>query len=117
MLWVDHSNYFGPDRRRKPPKLRLRERRREDYSCAPPHLPTAMRQLRMRVIEARGVGAQAFADRAKSIAILAQYTDEPEAAEALSALAMTASRGRDRDVRGFLYKGLDRAHAELRVDN
>lgn len=74
-----------------------------------------MRQLRMRVIDARGAGAQAFADRAQSVAILAQLAEEHETADALSSLAMTAARGRDRDVRGFLYQGLDRAHAELRA--
>jgi len=114
MLWVDHQNYFGPDRRFAY-KLRLRERRHSNCAGAPPHLATAMRQLRMRIIEARGLGAQAFADRAQGTAILAQVNDEHEAADALSSLAMTAARGVERDVRSFLYQGLDRAHAELRA--
>ncbi|HYD87633.1 MAG TPA: hypothetical protein VEA80_09175 [Vitreimonas sp.] len=74
-----------------------------------------MRQLRMRIIDARGAGAQAFADRAHGTAILALLNDEHETADALSSLAATAARGTERDVRSFLYQGLDRAHAELRA--
>jgi len=115
MLWVDHQNYFGPDRRRARVGLRLRERRHDDCAGTPPPLATALRQLRMRVIEARGPGAASFADRAQSVALLAQLNDEFEAADALSSLAMTAARARERDVRPILYEGLDRAHASLQT--
>ena len=115
MLWVDHQDYFGPDRRTKLAGLRLRERRRDNCAGNPPHLQTALRQLRMRVIEARGPGADAFAERAQSTALLAQMNDELDAADALSSLAMTAARGRTNDVRPILYEGLDRAHAALRT--
>jgi len=113
MLWVDHQNYFGPDRRRARGHLRLRERRRDDCAGTPPPLTTALRQLRMRVIEARGAGAATFADRAQSVALLAQINNEYEASDTLSSLAMTAARGREHDVRPILYQGLDRAHASL----
>lgn len=113
MLWVDQDSYFGPNRRLAPPKLRLRERRREDHAVPPPHLPTALRQLRMRVMDARGPGATAFADRVQSVALLAQFKNELDAADTLSSLALTAARGRDRDVRPILYQALDRAQAGL----
>lgn len=115
MLWVDHENYFGPNRRVKQCGLRLRERRREDYACSPPPLPTALRQLRLRVLEARGGAAQTFANRATALALLAHDQHEPDAADALTSLANTAARGRDHDVRPALYNGLDRVHAQLRV--
>ncbi|GIK47492.1 MAG: hypothetical protein BroJett013_01890 [Alphaproteobacteria bacterium] len=95
--------------------MRLHDRRRENRAAPPPHLPTAMRQLRMYVIDACGAGAQAFANRTRALAALAQAVDEPEAAETLAALAKTAAHGGDRDVRGLLYQGLERAHAALRT--
>ncbi len=113
MLWVDHQNYFGPDRRHTRAGLRLRERRRDDCAGTPPPLTTALRQLRMRVIEARGPGAAIFADRAQAVALLAQMNNEYEASDTLSSLAMTAIRARESDVRPILYDGLDRAHAAL----
>jgi hypothetical protein len=115
MLWVDHQNYFGPDRRRVRAALRLRERRHDDCAGTPPPLTTALRQLRMRVIEARGPGAAVFADRAHSVALLAQMNSEYEASDTLSSLAMTAVRARESDVRPILYEGLDRAHAALQT--
>jgi len=114
MLWVDHESYFGPDRRRLH-GMRLRERRRYDCADHPPQLSSAMRNLRMRVLDARGPGAAAFADRAQSVAFLAQLNNEMDAADSLSSLAMTAARGRERDVRPALYDGLDRAQAAMNV--
>lgn len=115
MLWVDHTNYYGPDRRLKPHSFRLRERRQDNVAGNPPPLSTAMRQLRMHVIDARGAGAEVFADRAHGVAMLADVSGEHDAAAALSALAITAMRGRERDVRELLFRGLDRAHAQLRT--
>jgi len=113
MLWVDHDSYFGPDRRRKSGGLRMRERRRYDFAGLPPSLPIAMRQLRLRVLDARGPGAGHFADRAQATALLAQMNHEMETSDELSSLAMTAARGINSDVRPALYDGLDRAHAAL----
>ena len=112
-MWVDQDSYFGPDRRRKSGGLRMRERRRYDYACPPPSVPIALRQLRMRVIDARGADAARFADRVQAVAVLAQMQQEYDASDALSALALTAARGVDRDVRPALYDGLDRVHARL----
>ena len=46
--WVDNSNYFGPDRRRKPAK-RWNDRRRHDESGQPPPVGALLRRLRVRV--------------------------------------------------------------------
>lgn len=113
MLWVDHESYFGPDRRRQPIGIRIRERRRYNCACNPPPLSTALRQLRMRVLEAEGARAAAFANRVRGTALLAQMQGETNAANALSALAASATRGSSGDVRPSLYQGLDRAHAAM----
>lgn len=99
----------------KPSGLRLSERRRANYAANPPPLPTALRQLRLRVIDARGVAAKDFADRANALALLAHDQHEPSAADALTSLAHAAARGQDKDMRPALYTGLDRVHAQLRV--
>ncbi|MGE0742659.1 MAG: hypothetical protein AB7O98_15070 [Hyphomonadaceae bacterium] len=114
MLWVDHTTYFGPDRRCVR-SMRLRERRRVDLASSPPTMNNAMRSLRMGVINARGVGALAFAERTQGVSLLAQYSGEYETADGLASLAMTAMRGRDRDVRPSLYDGLDIVQAKRDV--
>jgi hypothetical protein len=116
MLWIDHENYFGPDRR-KAAKLRLVERRRENCAGNPPPLGTALRQFRMRVLDAYGPRSDAFVARALGMAQLAEMQDEPEAATALARLAGLAERGRERraDVRPALYDGLDQVETTLRV--
>lgn len=113
MLWVNHDNYFGPDRRRKLGGLRVRERRRYDYAGSAPPLNTALRQLRMRILDARGPAAATLSDRARAVADLAAAQGEHEAAHELSAFAASALRGRNTDVRPMLYKELDRVHAAL----
>lgn len=113
MLWVDHASYFGPNRRRKPGGMRIRERRRYDYAGPPPPLPTALRQLRMRILEAEGAGATTISERARGVAMLASACGEHDAAQALSCFAATALRGRNADVRQSLYGELDRVHAAL----
>lgn len=113
MFWVDHDNYFGPDRRRKLGGLRIRERRRYDYVGNAPPLSTALRQLRMRILDARGPTAAILSDRALAIATLAASHGEHEAAHELSAFAASALRGRTSDVRPALYKQLDRVHAAI----
>jgi hypothetical protein len=114
MLWVDHESYFGPDRRRKHGGLRMRERRRYDYAANPPPVPTALRQLRMRVLDAAGAGVNGFAARAQGVAQLAEMQHEPDAADALRAMARKVTHWAGQDVRQSLYDDLDRAHASLR---
>lgn len=115
MLWIDHQCYFGPDRRSARGGLRLRERRREDYAGKPPPLATALRQLRMRVIEAEGeAGIAAFAARAKQTAALAAAQQQNRAAQMLTAIAnqLPGKRG---DVRQALYRALDQIQATIPI--
>jgi len=114
MLWVDHESYFGPDRRRKHGGLRMRERRRYDYAGNPPPVATALRQLRLRVLDATGAGADKFVARAQGVAQLADIQHEPDAADAVRGMARKVMHWRGQDVRQSLYGDLDRAHAALR---
>jgi hypothetical protein len=116
MVWVDHSNYYGPNRRRKPPGLRLNERRREDASGHTPLLSNALRHLRLMIIDTNGQeSVDRFIMRASAIAELARERKEVEAARALTSLSAFASRNRDADLRPILYEGLDRVQRSLRV--
>jgi hypothetical protein len=115
MLWVDNTSYFGPDRRRKLSSFRMLERRRENYAGPAPSLSIAMRQLRMRVLDAQGAQAPLFADRLRGVAQIARIHNEPGASNALNALATTLAGARGADIRQRLYDGLDRANAALRA--
>lgn len=116
MLWVDHESYFGPDRRVRS-SLRIFERRRENCAGPPPPLGTALRKLRMRVLDASGPQREAFIASAQGVARLAEMQDEPETALALARLAHMAERARERgrDARAHLYDGLDQVETTLRV--
>jgi len=113
MLWVDQANYYGPDRRLKPSGLRLVERRRENFATTPPPLGSALRQLRLMVLDVEGEHADAFVVRAQGVAALARMHSEPEAASILMNLATVAALARSRDIRTHLYNMLDDAHAAL----
>lgn len=114
MLWVDNESYFGPDRRAND-TLRIVERRRANNAGTPPPLSTALRQLRLRVLDARGSGVSAFVSRVQGTAMLAEMQNEPEAAFELSNLGMTLDRTCLDDVRQHIYSTLDRAHAVMRA--
>jgi hypothetical protein len=114
MLWVDNTSYFGPDRRCKR-TVRMLERRRENYAGPAPSLSIAMRQLRMRVLDAQGAAAPAFADRLRGVAQIARIHNEPGTSNVLNALAASLAGARGADVRQRLYDGLDRANAALRA--
>lgn len=114
MLWVDNTSYFGPDRRCKR-TVRMLERRRENYAGPAPSLSIAMRQLRMRVLEAQGSQAPAFAERLRGVALIARMHNEPGVSNALNQLAGGLAAARGADVRQKLYAGLDRAHGMMRA--
>ena len=115
MLWVDHQCYFGADRRTARAGMRMRERRHEDYAGRAPCMSTALRQLRIRVIDARGkAGVSAFVDRTNAVARLASLNSEHEAAQILLSLAATIARARDQDIRESMYAHIDRAQAALK---
>lgn len=113
MLWVDQDTYCGPDRRREKSAGRLLNRRRENLAGPPPHLLTALRQLRQRVIDARGAGVDRFIQRARGVAILARLTGERSTAAALGDVSELAARNRHTDMREALHRALDRAQALL----
>lgn len=115
MLWVDQESYFGPDRRQGDGGLRLIERRRVNDAGSPPPLATALRQLRLRVLDARGDGVQSFVNRVQGTALLAELQNEHDAAQELNALGITVDRTSLDDVRQHIYASLDRAHASLRA--
>jgi hypothetical protein len=115
MLWVDNDTYFGPDRRQTDRGLRWLERRQENRAASPPPLSTALRQLRLRVLDAQGPGVNAFVDRVEGTAALAQMHNEPEVAYELNALGLTLNRTCLNDARTNIYKTLDRAHEMMRA--
>ena len=115
MHWVDFQGYFGPDRRQGRGK-RMLERRRENCAGRPPALRTALRQLRMRVLEAHGAsGIQDFMARTRAVALLATAHREPEVAQLLTSIASALGRTGDRDVREALYGQLDLVHDAIRA--
>ena len=115
MLWVDCDTYFGPDRRRAH-KLRMLERRKDNCAQRPPSVPTALRQLRFRVIDATPENAKLFADRMEGVARLAQLEHEQRASGMLSKLAQhVATRGAQVDLREKIYGHLDQIHSALRA--
>lgn len=86
---------------------------REQEETLPPLL-TAMRQLRLQVLDAQGEAAGAFAARAQAIAALARTNGELETAAVLMKLAAIAEVGAYLDVRSDLLDLLDVAHAALK---
>ncbi len=98
--------------------MRLRERRRYNYAGRAPSVRTALRQLRMRVLEARGpAGIGAFVERVHSVTLLANLHHEAEAASVLSRLPMVLARGGEADMRETAYTQIDRACGALRQEN
>lgn len=115
MKWIDHPNYFGPDRRRAWFDVRVTERRCDDFAGLPPPLSTALRQLRQYVLDAHGERLDMFITRVKSTALLARMNHEPEVSAVLLRLAAIAYLGKIRDLRPDLIDMLDQAHAALRI--
>lgn len=113
MDWVDYKGYFGPDRRGGRSK-RLLDRRKESVSTRAPSLRTALRQLRMRILEAEGAaGVEAFIARTQSTVTLAAIHDEPKVGDMLSRMAIHLMRAGDADVRQQLYTALDQIQAAV----
>ena len=115
MLWVDQESYFGPDRRGKACGMRLMERRHENRAGPPPPLGTALRQLRLRVLDAHGQGVALFVNRVEGTAKLAELQNEPDAAFELANLGAVLDRTCIDDARPQIYATLDRAHALMRA--
>jgi hypothetical protein len=108
MDWVDYKAYFGPDRRRGRGK-RLLDRRKDNVAGRIPALRTALRQLRMRVLDTQTPeGAEAFVQRVQATVTLAAIHDEPKAGDMLSRMAIHLMRANGADVREQLYRALDK---------
>lgn len=115
MLWIDTDTYFGPDRRQVNGGARILDRRRANGASSLPPLSTALRQLRLRVLDARGAGVEAFVNRVQGTALLAEMQGETDAAFELANLGMTLDRTCIEDARENIYAVLDRAHAMMKA--
>lgn len=91
--------------------LRLFERKATQEALPP--LLTAMRQLRLQVLDVQGEATAAFAARASAIASLARDKGELETSAILMKLVAVAEVGAYLDVRSDLLDLLDLAHAAL----
>ncbi|MEZ5958270.1 MAG: hypothetical protein R3C27_13785 [Hyphomonadaceae bacterium] len=88
MKWVDDPKYYGPDRRRRTVDPRRPERRNGDeFSGAEPSVAMAIRQLRLRLIDANTPrGLTEVRSRISGIAQLATLQNKHEAAQLLTKL-------------------------------
>jgi hypothetical protein len=87
MRWVDNGKYVGLDRRRRR-AVRLLERREAGDAAQPPAVRTALRQLRMSVLEVNDQdGLDRFRAPAQAVADLARVQGYEDVANSLTALA------------------------------
>lgn len=87
MKWVDTMTYFGPDRRGAFSHFLL-ERRKQEVVGAPPRLHAALRQLRMRLLEAQSDESRpAFLERMRATALLADAQGRGAIGDVLTRLA------------------------------
>lgn len=113
MLWVDQPNYYGPDRR-VTNAFRLRDRRRENRAEPVPSLDNAVRQLRLQVIDVRGIGPQAmFMDRLRAVALIANTHEQARSSSILCGLANALEKSAGKDMRPVIYEQLDRLHGAM----
>lgn len=115
MRWVDNGKYVGLDRRRRR-AVRLLERREAGDAAQPPAVRTALRQLRMRVLEVNDQDSlDRFRARAQAVADLARVQGYEDVANSLTALA-TSLAGRSPalgHLQEALYGALDRVETLL----
>ena len=79
-----------------------------------PKLDNAVRQLRLLVIDVRGVGAQSmFADRLRATALIANTTGRVRPVEILNGMAARLERNSGEDMRPYIYEELDRLHGAM----
>lgn len=112
LRWVDHLNYFGPDRRGGAFSHFFFERRKES-AAGMPSLHAALRQLRVRVLEADNAGARhALRERSTATALLADAQGRTDIGDILTDLAskLEADEG---DLSALLQSELLRAAAML----
>jgi hypothetical protein len=115
MLWVDQAKYYGPDRR-VANGFRLHDRRRENHADRMPSLDNAVRQLRLGVIDVRGVGPQSmFMDRLRAVSLIAETAGQKRSSQILNGLAGALEKSAGKDMRPQIYEQLDRLHGAMAV--
>lgn len=88
--WVEHSNYVGPDRRKRAPAVRLLERRRQSYVTDPPTLMNALRRLKLKVLDVVDEESVAeFATLTGAVQQLAMHKGRPDIGGILEELHCT----------------------------
>jgi hypothetical protein len=113
MFWVNQQNYYGPDRR-VANAFRLRDRRRENRADSMPSLDNAVRQLRLQVIDVRGLGPQAmFMDRLRAVSLIADANGQTRSSAILCSLAGALEKSAGQDMRPVIYEQLDRLHGAM----
>jgi len=86
--WIDAATYFGPDRRSGAFSHFILERRRHHAAGNPPPLHIALRQLRVRVLEAETAeGRSALRERLTATAMLAYAHGNSAIGDHLTGLA------------------------------
>jgi len=79
-----------------------------------PSLDNAVRQLRLMVIDIRGVGPQAmFMDRLRAVALIADADGRAKSSQILTGLAGAIERSAGQDMRPAIYEQLDRLHGAM----
>jgi hypothetical protein len=119
LKWIDVSAYFGPDRRSGVFSHFILERRRQDSATTPPPLHAALRQLRVRVLEASNCeGRAAYRDRLIATAILAEAQGRTAIGDSLLGLAEALTDATDdADLSGALQTQLIAIEAMLGESN
>lgn len=113
LKWVDVASYFGPDRRSGGFSHFIMERRRRQAVGSPPALQAALRQLRMRLLDAEtSQGRRALQERLRATALLADAQGRTRIGDHLMRLAEALERGKG-DVAATLQDELLAAEARL----
>jgi len=114
LRWVDTLSYFGPDRRSDQFSHFILERRKDDAAGPPPPLHVALRQLRMRVLEAEtSEGRKALRDRLIATGLLADAQGRTAIGDLLTRLAERMDAAGEADVSAMLQEDLLTAEAML----
>lgn len=92
----------------------IKERRRKDFAGPPPSLRAALRQLRVRVIDAHGAtGRAAFVARLLGTSLLANIQGHGPVGDMLMGLARKIQNNGAGDHRELMYEALDNAELTL----
>jgi hypothetical protein len=79
-----------------------------------PSLDNAVRQLRLQVIDVRGVGPQnMFMDRLRAVALIADQHGQSKSSQILNGLAGALEKSAGQDMRPAIYEQLDRLHGAM----